>query len=310
MKYRCAVFALFFFSAAALSQQPVKINLLEYFDKVTAPPASAKEAYQKCLVKVPGQDDNVVADSIFKPLVDELTQIQTDIARPPKSPQAEFAEKLKDPEFQKKLKNMSEDEKIKMAMEMNQAMGATAGPMKPEPHSVIKCMEDIGNLNEKTAGEMENLNTTAQQTIHHAQEIDEKHTDIDNWERAEIEKLPEMQGQGEGGGGPDPKAVYAIKMNAIKKHLAIVDEELKKMNKAWTEQRENSRKSFTPYEMSLEKTHYGSDAKNQMSKTNMSTGQTLMIGSISNLISESQHEYQDAADWYARLVMLEKTNQQ
>jgi hypothetical protein len=119
-----------------------------------------------------------------------------------------------------------------------------------------------------------------------------------------------MPGQGEGGSGPDPKAVYAVKYKAINRHLALVDEELKKTDKAWAEQKASSKRLFTSYEKSLEKTHYGDDAKNKMSKTNLSTGQTLMIGSITNLISESQHAYQNAADWYARLVALQKTNEQ
>ena len=310
MRYRYTFLLLFLLCAVALSQQPVHDNLLEYFDKVPAPPSSAKEAYQKCVVRVPGQDDQVVADSLFKPVVDQLTQIQTDIARPSKSPQAEFAEKMKDPAFQKKLQAMSEAERMKIMMELNEAMGATPGPMKPEPRSVLACMEEVGKLNETAAGQMEDLNANTQTAIQRGQKLQKQHGDIDTWEQAEIAKLPEVQGQGEGGGGPDPNAVYAIKLRAINKHLALVEEELKKTDKTWVEQRQSSRKLFTPYEKSLEKTHYGDDARNKMSKTNLSTGQTLMIGSITNLISESQHAYQDGANWYALLVQLQKTNQQ
>jgi len=310
MKYRCVVPFLFFICAAAFSQQPVKINLMSYFDKVTVPPSTAKEAYQKCLVKVPGRDDQVVADSIFKPLIDELQRIQMDISTPPNSPQAELMKKMQDPEFQKKMQTMSEDEKMKMAMEMNQAMGATPGPMKPEPQSVINCMAEIGKLNETAAGQMENLSGNAETAAKHDQDLQAKHDDIDAWQDAEIKKLPDQPGGGEGGGGPDPKAEYTVKMSAMKKHLAIVDDELKRIDKTWAEQLANSKKLFDPYEKSLEKTHYGSDAKNQMSKTNLSTGQTLLIGSISSLISESQKAYQDAADWYSRLVTLQKSIQQ
>lgn len=302
--------SLFFLSMTACSQQPVKMNLMEYFDRVASPPTSAKQAYAKCLVKTPDREDRVVADSIFKPLVDKLQQIQMDIATPPNSPQAEFMKKMQDPEFQKKMKTMSEEEKMKMAMEMNEATGATQGPMKPEPQTVIACMEEIGKLNEATSGQLENLNSNVQAAGQHSRELEAKHTNIDDWQQAQIQKLPEQAGQGEGGGGPDPKAVYAIKKKAMEKHLAIVDEDLKQTDKMWAEQLANSKKLFTPYERSLEKTHFGDDAKNKMSRTNLSTGQTLMIGSISNLISESQHAYQDAANWYERYVQLQQQNQQ
>jgi hypothetical protein len=310
MKYRSILPLLFFVCAAAFSQQPVNVNLLTYFDKILPPPSSAKEAYQKCLIRIPGEEDRLAADSIFRPLVDQLEQIQTEISLPPRSPQAEFAEKMKDPEFQKKMEAMSDEEKMKMAMEMNQAMGMTPGPMKREPKSVLKCMEEVGKLSESTAGQMQNLNSNVQKSIQQAQELDRQHTDIDTWEQGEINKLPEQQGGGEAGGGPDPKAVYAVRMKAIKKHLAIVEEQLKKTDKEWAEQLSSSKKLFTPYEESLEKTHFGADAKNKMSKTNISTGQTLMIGSITNLIASSQKAYSDAAGWYGRLVTLQKQNSQ
>jgi hypothetical protein len=146
--------------------------------------------------------------------------------------------------------------------------------------------------------------------MQHQQEVEAKHTAVTEWEHAEINKLPMINQGGEAGEGPDPKAVYALKISAFKKHFAIVEAELARTGKSWAEQRTKSKQFFTPYETSLEKIHYGDDAKNKITKTTLSTGQTLMIGSISNLISGSQRAYNDAANWYDRYVQFQKQSQQ
>ncbi len=310
MKRLFAIASLFFISATLFSQQPVNINLLEYFDKVTPPPSSAKAAYEKCGCNIPDRQEPCVADSLFKPLLDKLQQIQADISMPPNTPQGEMMKKMQDPEFQKKMETMSEQEKMQLAMQMSQSMQMTPGPMKPEPKAVMDCLKEEGKINEQHGNEAMGLNTRIQTELKHQQELEAKHNAVDAWQEAEIKKLPVIHSCGEGDDGPDPKAVFAVQNNAYKRHLAIVDEELVKTGKAWMEQQSKFIQRFTPFEIALEKTHYGADAKNALTKTNLSAGQTLMIGSISNLLAVSQKSYNDAVGWYYRYVQFQRQNQQ
>ena len=311
MKTLMTTLSLFILSAIALSQQPVKVNLLEYFDKVLPPPTTVKEAYDKCGCNVPNRQGECTADSLFKSLMDDLGKLQMDIATPATGTQGDLMRKMQDPAFQEKMKTMSDDEKMKLAMEIqaeNTAM--VTGPMKPEPQAVTAVFKEVGKLNETNAKDMENLNVAVQADMQHQQEVEAKHNDVTEWERAEISKLPMINQGGEAGGGPDPKAVHNVNISAFKKHFAIVEAELARTGKSWGEQRMKSKQLFAPYEQGLERIHYGDDAKNKITKQTLSTGQTLMIGSISNLIGGSQKAYNEAAGWYDRYVQFQKQNQQ
>ncbi len=310
MKSSIVLASLFLVSVAVFSQQPVKVNLLEYFDKVIPPPASAKEAYDKCGCNIPNREGDCKADSLFKGMTDYLGKVQMDIATS-NGPQADMMKKMQDPEFQKKMQSMSDDEKMKLAMEMQAANTAmVTGPMKPEPRGVTAVLKEQGKLTETNANDLQNLNSNVQAEMQHQQEVEAKHNAVNDWEAAEIKKLPIINSGGESEGGPDPKAVYSVSMNAFKKHFAIVEAELARTGKSWGEQRTKSKQLFTPYEQGLEKIHYGDDAKNKMTKSTLSSGQTLMIGSITNLIVGSQKAYEDAASWYDRYVQFQKQNQQ
>jgi hypothetical protein len=310
MKRLFATASLFLISATLFSQQPVKINLLEYFDKVPPPPTSAKLAYDKCDCNIPDRQEPCVADSLFRPLLDNLQQIQTDISMAANTPQGDMMKKMQDPEFQKKMEAMSEEERIQLAMQMSRSMQMTPGPMKPEPKAVTDCLKEGGKLSEQNGNEAMGLNVRIQAELKRQQELEAKHNAVDAWQEAEIKKLPVIHSGGEGDDGPDPKAVFAVQNNAYKKHLAIVDGELARIGKEWTEQRLKFIQRFTPYEKALEKIHYGADAKNTITKTSLSTGQTLMVGSISNLLAVSQKSYNDAVGWYDRYVQFQKQNQQ
>ena len=218
--------------------------------------------------------------------------------------------KMQDPEYQKKMKNMSDEEKMKMAMEMQAAYAPQTGVMKPEPRSVIEVEKEMSKLSETNAGDLQNINAIAQAEARHQQELEAQHKAVDDWETAEMKNLPIIHTGGEGGDEPDPKAVFALKVNVCKKHIAVVDEELKQTGKVWADAKAKRIALYTPYEKGLEKIHYGDDAKNLITRQTLSSGQTLMIGSITNLIQGSQEAFNSALDWYDRYVQLLKNKPQ
>ncbi|MEO8167541.1 MAG: hypothetical protein ABI623_04780, partial [bacterium] len=175
-----------------------------------------------------------------------------------------------------------------------------------EPSSVMAALEEFSKLNEAEANTLMKAGETVKAQQDREQDATAKHKAIDDWQEAQIKKLP-IKNYGEMS-APDPKDVYAVTMNAWKKHLAVVDDGLKVSSKLWTEEKAKAKKQYTPFQTSLEKTHYGADASNDMSKSSLGTGQLLITGGLTKLAGESKLLYQDAAIWYERMMLYEKNN--
>ncbi|MGB2866909.1 MAG: hypothetical protein WBD36_00535 [Bacteroidota bacterium] len=306
MKLRILVFLVVAVSIiSAQNQRPVKKNLFLYFDKVVAPPATSKEAHAKCFC-----DSNYAgtcsSDTLFNGLLHEVLQLQNEISMPPGTEQGELMKKMQDPEFQKKMQNMSQEEKMQMAMQMSQAMTPPAA-MQPERPSVTAAFKAYSDLNQAEAESAQKLGEAVQKQMQEQQELEAKHNAVDTWQEEETKKLPEIS-TGESG-GPDPKMVYKIHMNGWKKQLAIVDEQLKKSNKAWAEEKARLKKQFEPFEAALEKTHFGEDARNSVMKSSLGSGQVLMLSAVQKLTSASKAQYDDAAGWYEKMLAYQKQNE-
>ncbi len=306
MKHLLLFSILVFVSVTALSQQPIKVNLLEYFDKVPVPPVSAKEAYNKCGCTINDEEKGCTPDTLFSSLNEKLTEFQTEISIPPSSPQAEMMKKMQDPAYREKMENMSEEEKMQMAMQMQAAYAPSTGPAKPEPQKVLAVTQEVGKLNEVHANEAMNMSAAIQVQLKHDQELEQKHKAVDEWEAAEIKKLPIISSPGEGDSGPDPKAVFAVKVTAAKKHLAIVDEELKQLGQQWSQTRAKSVQIYTPFQKGMENIRYGDDAKNLATKKILSGGQSQMISSMVKLAGSSGSAYKMGIKWYSEYMQLQK----
>jgi hypothetical protein len=268
MKSLMTGLSLLFVGSFALSQQPVKVNLLAYFDKVQPPPSTAKEAYEKC--GNANQPDNSDPQKLFKPLRDELARLDKTISAPTETP----------------------------------AMG---GSMKQEPQSVMDALKEYQKLMQSQAQGYSQLGAESAAQTKYEEELKSKHKAVDDWKAQSIKDLP-VHDEGEAGSARDPKAVYNVNLTAYKKHVSIADEHLKKVGKLWAEEKAKSMKMYAAYQAALEKTHYGDDAVNGMLKVQLSPGQNMIIQAITDLIDKSQKAYKYAADWYGPMVHYEKHN--
>ncbi len=240
--------------AATLSvgqnNRPVKMNLLAYFDKVPVPPLTSKEAHAKCECNDPNNTGACKADGMFKAIEEEMIKIQTDISSPAGTTQGDLIKKMQDPAFQKEMEKMSDAEKMNLAMRMQQSM--TPKPMGPEPATVMKALEEFSKLNEAEANSMSKAGEMVQATQKREQELDAKHKAIDQWQEAEIKKLP-IKNYGEMS-APDPKDVYTVTMNAWHKHISVVDDALKLSGKLFADKKAKAKKQYAPFQAGLEKT--------------------------------------------------------
>jgi hypothetical protein len=268
MKLLMTALILLFVSCVALSQQPAKVNLMLYFDKVSPPPVTAKEAYEKC--GNASQPDNSDAQKLFKTLRDELARIDKTISTPTETP----------------------------------AMG---GSMKQEPQSVMDAFKEYQKLMQSQAQGYSQLGAESAAKTKYEEELKSKHKAVEDWKAQAIKNLP-LHDEGEAGSARDPKAIYNVNLTAYKKHVSIADEHLRKVSSLWAEEKAKSKKMYAAYEVALEKTHYGDDAVNSMLKVQLAPGQSMMIQAITELIDKSQEAYKYAADWYGPMVHYEKHN--
>jgi hypothetical protein len=134
--------------------------------------------------------------------------------------------------------------------------------------------------------------------------VEDKHTGIDDWERSEIVKLPQIS-SGEMS-APDPKEVKRVKLEAADKHIKIADEELKYISGRWAELKDNYKQHAFPFCQSLTKSKYGDSAQNKSWVNLFGTGQTLVVNMILDLLMQSANAYNYGAKFYAERVRIEK----
>jgi hypothetical protein len=291
-----------------IAQKPIKTDLLPFFEKVVPPPITAKYAFEKTYSKT-DEYGNIVCDSdkLFKPLKDQLEMFIKEINAStlqdnmPSQDQMDMAKQMQDPKFREKIKNMSKEEKMKWAMEMAKNNMPKATVETPE---VVKAFKDASELTQATSNDVQKISSTYQIEIEHQKMLEQKHKEIDDWEIAEIDKLPNFS-TGEMS-YKDPKSVKAVKLKASDKHIAVVDEELKSIDTTWANLKTKYKTRCSPFNESLAKCRYGEDAKTKGWIQVFANAQQLIINNVIDLLTQSQKSFNDAAPYYTRKVKLDK----
>jgi hypothetical protein len=105
----------------------VKVNILELYDKIPAPPTDAKAAHARLVCVVENTFQRCDAEKFYQPINAELDALKQRL----KKTLAAFAQtsvaampKIDPQEMQKKLEKMTPEEKMQFAMQMSQQMAA------------------------------------------------------------------------------------------------------------------------------------------------------------------------------------------
>lgn len=197
---------------------------------------------------------------------------------------------------------MSKEEKMKMAMDMMKNINMPQTQLESEEvkDAFAKQQELTQYMSTNVQEQMNNYKTMAD----HDKEVADKHTGIDEWEKAEIAKLPRIT-SGEMS-EPDPKEVKRVNLEAANKHIKISDEELKYISGKWADLKGKYKQHATPFCQSLAKCKFGDAAQNKSWVNLFGTGQALVINLISELIKESEDASNYGARYYAEKVRIEK----
>ena len=289
----------------SIAQKPIKADLVKHFDDLIAPPLTAANAYQKAVC--PDTTSGTCnTDAMFKKLQSTFFEYQQELAASATGSTAsssDMMKKMQDPDFQKKMASMSQEEKMKMAMEMAQGMKQPA-PTMPESPQVTSLLRELGTINTDIGKEELKRNQQATEELTHRQKVDADHKAVEVWQEAEIKKLPVIHDKVMD--YPDPKGVHRVKLQAMDKHLAIVDRELKISLDTWTKDVSKEKQRYGKFGPGFIAIHYGDDAVNDASRQMLASAQTRILGSLQLLLERSHTLWNDAATWYEKKVILEK----
>jgi hypothetical protein len=292
---------------AAFSQGLVKVNILDLYGQVPAPPKSVHEAYTRAHCEVNGDISRCDTKAFYKDINTKVNEIGGRIEKANAALSQPTAAMMSiDPqEIQKKMATMSEAEKMQFAMAMTKQMGLGSKALAPEPAAVQDAMEEYHTLNQLLAEEMQQAAAIAEKKGRLHSERSRKHREADEWVSAEIGKLP-MISFGEYGRDHDPKAVYTIKVKGMERHIAIENDYLRALQKQFSDLLAEQKSRYTPLQQKLAAISYGDDATNIETKRSLLGAQQLMMGPVQELLSFSENATDEAVNWWMQKLNLEK----
>jgi hypothetical protein len=298
----------------ATGQEMIKVNVLEYWNKLPAPPLDVKDAYSR-LGCVSESDAQCNSDKFYKSINDELTPLSERIAKLHvvlSQPAVNTMQKIDPEEVKKKMAAMTQEEKIAYAMQMSQQMNQqlnAANNTSIEPQAVLDAIEEYGKINEQAALEMNVSADPSNKKIQLLMNRDKKHEEVRAWSDAEHKKIPLVDYGAVAGKMPDQKMVAALKVTALEKHLAVENDYLKVLQSLWKDELVRLKTRFTPFQEKLAAVNYGEDARSYGNKSSLLGGQGLMLETAKGLVGWSKGATDEAANWWREKLRLEKQNQ-
>lgn len=292
----------------AVSQDVVKVNVLDIAGKIPTPPKDVQDAFSRTVeVKEAG---NMITrrESVpfYKPVADKLEATNQQIEKAVEvlsKPQMDAAKEIDQKEMQKKFKSMSQEEQMKYAMEMSKKMGMGPKVMSPESKDVMTAQEECQAINLAVGEDMQTFQATYEARQKIVKDRDAKHSEIKAWQQEEVSKLPQIN-YGEMS-GPEPKAEYAVLTKAMEKHIAAENDYLKAVQKEWKTTWDKYNARYGPLQDKLARIRYGEDAKNPETKRILLTGQGQMVSGTGDLLELSRKATEGAAEWWQRKLDLE-----
>ncbi len=293
----------------SFAQKPVHVVLVPVFDHIMPPPATAKDAYGRIDCTAFERGGKCSAEKMFKSVDDTLAaatnllNAQIDKNAPPPGMTKDMAAKMNDKDFQKKMKNMSNEEKMKMAMEMSKNSSMQPQMYTVETPAVQEAVNEASTIVQKAGTEISTLGPRIQAEAKRKEALEKNHAAIDQWSQDEEKKIPQLS-TGEMS-YPEPKAFKALQLKTIDKHIALVDDELKTIASEWRKDRDAMKATYGPFETKMAKIHFGADAKNPASQVQLANTQRGLIETLAKLSARSQSAFEDAAAWYAKKLTIE-----
>jgi hypothetical protein len=286
----------------------VKVNVVELYDKIPAPPADAKAAHARLVCVTENTMQRCDAEKFYQPINSELATLQQRVEKTLAAlaqPSVTAMQQIDPKEMQKKLEKMTPEEKMQFAMQMSQQMAA-AQNIQPESEEVQAAIEEVNKVNSRANEDYINPDETAKKMTQIQSDWRHKQDEIKKWRAAEYEKVPQV------GGGPgvgmikEPKAMHALNLNAIAKQLAVENEYLAALQKLWPEELKKRKAIYEPLQQALVSVEYGEAAVNTTFKQMFVQSQGSMLATATTLIHLSREASESAGRVWQEKLNLEK----
>lgn len=293
------------------AQVPVKQDLMLLINQVPPPPASVRDAYAKTNSSKATGVLRSNADKVFESIDREIKSAEgalkkqpPDVAAAASGMSPDMMKKMQEPEMKKKMKKMSKEEKMKMAMEMmgSGAVGEPAVVMDPPP--IRAALDEWQKIYMSLQPEYVNSGAVVKEEIRIQEEYEKGHAEINDWEKAEIDKLPQIS-SGEMS-APDPAMVKVVQLKAADRHIAFANRRLGVIRSAWNAYAEKTKSRYGIFYQKLMAADYALDSKNFSTKKTLADAQMMLLTDIGRLVSKSRTAYEESAQWMARRIEIEQ----
>ncbi len=297
-----------FLPVLAFGQGSVNVNVLELYGEVPAPPKTVHEAYSRAECTVNGDMYLCDTKNYYKKIDDKVAALGKQFEKAGvylTQPTVNAMASVDPKEMQKKMATMTQAEQIAFAMEMNKKMGLGPKALAPEPEAVQEAMTEYQRINALNAAEMQDVMAILKKKNRIIEERNRKSKEIDVWAAAEQAKLPYI-GDSEAGKYKDVKAIYAIEVRAMDKHITAENEYLAALQKQWHELLTGQKERYGKLQQKLAAIRYGEDAKNVETKRNLLGAQQLMMGPVDELLTLSKNGTDEAVNWWTQKLTLQQ----
>jgi hypothetical protein len=292
--------------------------LIPYFSKVPAPPASVSEGFKMGVYDA--SSDSFTSPVYLTEFRQKLAKIQQDIqmtgavlnmnAGPSTDAQAKLAAQMQDPAFQKKLESMSQQEKMEFAMKMQQTLAEGSTPVQAEDEDVADVINDIAeittNLN-TTHGLMNFENSINGKHGVYSQKMQEYHLKMQEWEMAEVKKLPNLPQTATRSAGKDPQKIKNIKLASVDKQIAFMDQQLKAFAVEWINYQKAIRPELTKADQKFAQIGYYKRVRNNAFKQSLMGHQGALLSYVQTMADIADLLIKETGDLYALKLKIEKT---
>jgi hypothetical protein len=308
-----------FVFSIAQAQTPVFHSepLIPYFSKVPAPPASVNEAF-----KMGAYDANThtfTSPAYLTEFRAKLSGIQEDIqvssamlsmnVGPSTDAQMKLAAQMQDPAFKKKLESMTQQEKMEFAMKMQQAMAAGSTPVQPEDEDVADAINEIAeittNLN-MNYGLMNFENSINGKHGAYSEKIKEHRLKMQEWEMAEVKKLPNLPQKMGMSAGKDPQKIKNIKLASITKQIEFMDQQLKAFSVEWNKYLQAIRPVLTKADQKFAQIGYYKRVRNNAFKNTLMAHQGSLLSYVQTMAEITDLVIKDSGELQALKLKVEK----
>jgi len=307
MKRLFSVLLCFSFPILTFSQEMVKVNLIEQFDKVPAPPADAKTAHNRLVCSEKDGFESCDAEKFYQPTAEAIAALEqrlTALNAALAQPGVQAMQQIDQQEMQKKLETMSPEQKIQFAMQMSQmALGLQS--VQPESEEVQAAVAAFGEMSVAVNSEYNNPDEIARKKQQLDAERQRRQEEIKVWAEAEQKKIPQVPGGPGVGMIPEPKATHTLHVARVEKRLAVDNEYLAALQKWWPEEIKRLKARFTPFQEKLAAVEYGEQANNTVHQQTLVQGQSMMLSAAATLIQISRAASESTGQLWQRKLKLE-----